>query len=170
MRRNTVVTSVLGLALTACVTQDVQLDRRHVQEPSARTLVGDLSCRLPTFDLIDARSYRGLGWINGHELLYPELNSWIGKTLHGAATTDADAASLIVEINRAYIETHPSGHSFQLVLRVRTRDRADDHWRVYRGNESGVTWWGNSGEFGTYVEKAGQMAIGDLVKQEGRCE
>ncbi|MDZ4813534.1 MAG: hypothetical protein SGI99_13120 [Pseudomonadota bacterium] len=169
MRPNSVLAIAFSLGLCACVTQDVQLDRRHVEGPSTRALMGRLSCKLPSFDLVDVRPYQGLGWINGRELLYPELASWIRDALHGAATVDANAQPLLIEINRAYIETHPSSHSFQLVLRVRANDDSDTHWRVYRGNESGVTWWGNDAEFGEYVEDAGKSALGSLIKSEGNC-
>lgn len=169
MRPFCVLAIALSLGLCACVTQDVQLERRHVEGPSTRALVGGLSCKLPSFDLVDARPYQGLGWISGHELLYPELASWIRNALHSAATVDANAHSLLIEINRAYIETHPNGHSFQLVLRVRANDGGDTHWRVYRGIESGVTWWGNNTEFGDYVESAGKSAMGSLIKTEGNC-
>jgi hypothetical protein len=161
--------AALSLLLSACVTQDVQLDRRHVDPVSKKSLVGNRACTLPGIRLTDARSYKGMGWIGGHELLYPELEPWIVDALTTAAQTDADATRLEVELNRAYIESHPSGHSFQLVLRVREQGHEERRWRVYRGNQSGVTWWGNGGEFGQYVEDAGREAIAALVKAEGRC-
>ncbi|MBD8526432.1 hypothetical protein [Pseudomarimonas arenosa] len=43
-------------------------------------------------------------------------------------------------------------------------------WRVYRGSESRLTWWGSDAEFGAYVEDAGRKAIRALVLGEGSCE
>jgi hypothetical protein len=160
--------AALGLALAGCA-GDVKLDRRHVDPVSRWSLVGNHTCILPALTLSDARSYPGLGWIGRDELTYPDLQSWIERTLQTAAQTDAGAAALDVELNRAYIETHPSGHSFQLVLRVRERGHDERPWRVYRGNVSSITWWGNRGEFGAYVEDAGREAIAALIKAEGRC-
>jgi hypothetical protein len=159
----------LVVGLSSCVGSDVKLDPRHVDPVSRRALVGNRECSLPAIELADVRSYKGLGWIGGHELLYPELESWIDSALKTAAQTDTATTPLDVEISRAYIETHPSGHSFQLVLRVREHGHGERAWRVYRGNKSAVTWWGNDGEFGQYIEDAGRAAITALVKSEGRC-
>jgi hypothetical protein len=169
MRFKLLCLSIASLALGACVTENVKLDRRHVDALSKRAIVGGLMCSLPVFELADVRAYKGLGWISGHELLYPELELWLGETLRNTATPDANASPLRIEIARAYIESHPSGHSFQLVLRARGRDDATQPWRVYRGSESGVTWWGDSDEFGAYVEDSGKRAIAALIKAEGAC-
>lgn len=159
----------VSVATSSCVTKDVHLDQRHVEVRSSKQLLGRLECRLAEFELVDARRYKGLGWIGGHELLYPELEAWIGDSLRQSTQHDPDAAQLIFEINRAYIESHPSGNSFQLVMRVRDRSADDSAWRVYRGSDSGVTWWGNAGEFGDYLERAGSSALTALIKGEGRC-
>jgi hypothetical protein len=158
----------LGLGLGGCA-GDVKLEPHHVDPVSRWSLVGNHDCVVPPIALSDTRSYQGLGWIGGDELTYPELRSWIENTLRTAAQSDADAAPLQVELARAYMESHPSGHSFQMVLRVREQGRDERPWRIYRGNHSAVTWWGNRGEFGSYVEDAGREAIAALVKTEGRC-
>jgi hypothetical protein len=126
-------------------------------------------CTLPSHQLTDAREHTVLGRIGGQELHYPELPEWVERNLRAAADTDPDAAALLVEINRAYIETHPSGHSFQLVLRVREAHDPESSWRIYRGQDSGITWWGHRSEIGDYVRKASAAAIKALVFGEGAC-
>lgn len=167
------IRSRLGLLVLAmlggCVTQDVKLDHRHVEAPSKRALMGAEDCRLPPFELRDVRDYQGMGWIGGHELLYPDLGSWLHGAIEAATEPEAGAPPLLIELNRAYIESHPSSHTFQLVLRARRADAGESGWRVYRGNTSGITWWGNRGEFGNYVENAGRLAIQALVRAEGNC-
>lgn len=158
-----------SMGMTGCVTQDVALRDQDVDVASRKALTGKQSCTLPHFTLIDARDKKGLGWIGGHELLYPELEDYMARTLEVSADRDERGQPLMIEINRAYIETHPSSLSFQLVLRVRTEGGVDAGWRVYRGNASEVAWWGNKGELGSYVEKSSRELISKLVKAEGRC-
>jgi hypothetical protein len=159
----------VSAATSSCVMNDVYLDQRHVDVQASQKLLGTLECRLAEFDLVDARAYKGLGWIGGHELLYPELETWIGDSLRQSTQPDPEAAPLVLEISRAYIESHPSGNSFQLVMRVRGQSAESGEWRVYRGSDSGVTWWGNAGEFGEYLERAGSSALTALIKGEGVC-
>ncbi len=156
------------LLVGGCVTQDVQLAHGDVKPLRAERAIAAAECRLPAVEVVDVRSYHGLGWIGGHELLYPDLQSWVLGALTAAAATDRSLPPLRVEIHRAYIESHPSSHSFQLVLRVRDA-AADAPPRVYRGNDSGITWWGTDAEFGGYVRAAGRKAIAALVRGEARC-
>jgi hypothetical protein len=164
MRR--LLIGVFGFALASCVMQDVRLEDQHLPA-TRRQLVGNLDCRLPAFELVDVRDHPGMGWIGPHELGYPGLERWISDALKRAAAADADAPPLRIELNRAYIESHPSGHSFQLVLRA--RGAADEPWRIYRGSVSRVTWWGSDSEFGGYVTAAAAKSISALLAAEGQC-
>ena len=167
MRAHALLLIALTASLGGCVTRDVELTRADVKAVAPRRAVA-AACTLPPIELVDARSYAGLGWIGGHELLYPELQPWLHSALVDAAAIDRSLATLRVEISRAYIEDHPSGHSFQLVLSVREAGAAGSP-RVYRGNDSGITWWGTTGEFGRYVKAAGRKAVTALVRGEARC-
>ena len=157
MRAQAFAAVAAALVLGGCITQDVQLTPRDVKPALSRH--GSASgCRLPPFELVDARSHKGLGWIGGHELLYPELESWLHTAIAAASPSEPSAAPLRVEISRAYIESHPSGHSFQLVLRVQDGS-----------TESAVTWWGTNAEFGRYVKSAASKAVTALMRGEADC-
>jgi hypothetical protein len=151
------------LLLGGCVTQDVRLQPTHVGDdrPAAAA-----ACRLAPFELVDARPPGPLGRIGGHEVLYPELPASVAAALQRAASADAAAAPLSIELVRAHLEQHHSGHSFNLVLRVRDPEGA---WQVFRGFESGITWWGSDAEFGQYVRGAADRAARKLVAALGIC-
>jgi len=91
-------------------------------------------------------------------------------TLRDFARVDYVTPPLMIEISRAYVESHPSGHSFQLVIRVRGQAAQTTPWRVYRGNETRMTWLGNADEFAQYVKHAARIAISDLLNHEGNCQ
>lgn len=168
MRRLLPASALLAsLLLAGCAGKHVQLDDRHVtaRRVSADTLAPD--CRLTDFVLRDGRPHSQLGLLNGHPLTYPELLAWIEQSIRTSVIIQTSGSALTIELARAYIESHPAGHSFQVVLRVRAED--EQAWRVYRGIESGITWWGTDREFGDYVERAGRAAIRDLIQSEGRC-
>ena len=167
MRAQAFAAVAAALVLGGCITQDVHLPPRDANPALSRH--GSASgCRLPPFELVDARSHKGLGWIGGHELPYPERESWLHTAIGAAGPSEPSAAPLRVEISRAYIESHPSGHSFQLVLRVQDGS-TESAPRVYRGSESGVTWWGTNAEFGRYVKSAASKAVTALMRGEADC-
>jgi hypothetical protein len=149
--------------LGACVTQDVRLQPAHVEAERPATAA---ACRLAPFRLVDARPPGPLGRIGAHEVLCPDLPASVEAALQRASAPDAAAAPLSIELARAHLESHHSGHSFNLVLRVRGRDGA---WQVFRGFESGITWWGSDAEFGQYVRNAADRAAQKLVAALGDC-
>lgn len=153
--------------LPGCRYGDIRLRDEHVDPLPARAVTAGARCTLPGFELRDTRPSRVLASINGQQLVYENLDAWTESALRGAAATDT-SRRLEVELARAYLEPHNMGHGFQFVLRV--REDADAPWRVYRGADSGTTWWGTNGEFGQYVENAGREAIRALVKAEATCE
>ncbi len=157
----------VGLLLIGCAGKPIQLDDRHV---SARQVTPDTrtpDCRLAEIELVDGRPHQQLGLLRGHALTYPDLLDWIEQSIRSSVRIEPTTTALTIELTRAYIESHPAGHSFQVVLRARHAD--DQPWRVYRGIESGITWWGTDSEFGDYVERAGRSAIRALIRAEGRC-
>lgn len=168
------MTALRGAALVAALSMlpgcrygDVRLRDEHVDPLPVRAVTAGARCTLPVFELRDTRPSRVLASIKGQQLVYENLEAWTESALRTAAATDA-TRRLEIELARAYLEQHNMGHGFQIVLRVREDPAAK--WRVYRGADSGTTWWGTNGEFGQYVENAGREAIRALVLAEGACE
>ena len=153
-------------ALAACRYGDVRLQDSDVDPVPPRAVTGGARCTLPDFELRDTRPSPVLISLNGQQLVYENLAQWTGNALRAAAATDA-SRRLEIELARAYLEPHNMGHGFQFVLRV--RDAANTKWRVYRGADSGTTWWATNGEFGQYVEDAARNAIRALVRAEADC-
>ena len=164
-RRSAALLAALVL-LGGCRYGDIRLQDADVDPVPARAVSGGARCTLPAFDLRDARPSPVLISLNGQQLIYDNLVGWTRGALQTAATTDA-SRRIEIELARAYLEPHGMGHGFQFVLRV--RDAANPRWRVYRGADSGTTWWATNGEFGQYLEDAGRQAIRALVAAEADC-
>jgi hypothetical protein len=164
-RRGVALPAALVL-LAGCHYGDVHLQDRHLDPLPAHTITGGARCTLPAFQLRDTRPSPVLASVNGQQLIYDGLAQWTEGALRAAVSTDP-SRRLDIELVRAYLEVHSSGHGFQLVLRVREDTTAK--WRVYRGSDSGITWWGTGGEVGQYVENAARGAIRALVQAEADC-
>ncbi len=164
-----VALSLLSILLSACAGRAVQLDQRHVETVIARVASADQNCRIGPTQFSDRRPHAQLGTLGGHSLTYDELLAWVQESLRASIAEDPALPALRVELARAYFESHPSGHSFQLVLRAAEAEADNPPWRIYRGIDSGITWWGNDGEYGHYVETAGARALQALISAEARC-
>lgn len=152
--------------LAACRQGDVRLDDHDVDPLAGSDLADGARCSLPGFVLRDARPSDVLASVDGQQLTYGGLARWTESALREASTTDA-SRQLEIELTRAYLEPHNMGHGVQFVLRV--RERAGVPWRIYRGADSGTTWWGADAEFGQYVEDAARRAIRALIAAEAEC-
>ena len=163
------LTALWCLLLAACAAPSERISDRHVRVENALSRQPVQGCRRPVIHVTDQRPHEQLGQrADGKPVTYPGLRNWTEELLRTSATEDPALGQLDVELVRAYFESHPSGHSFHLVMRARSA--ASETWRIYRGTRSGITWWGNDGEYGGYIESAGAKAVSALIRAEGTCQ
>lgn len=157
----------LGLLLTACTASFDQIARSDIEGVPEHAINGGRYCRMPDFELVDARAQTGLTRIDGREVTFPDLPHWLRDALESAIETDPDLPHLSIELSRAYLERHPTGSDFHLVLRVRT-DQTQD-WRVYRADAGGPITFIGAKQFGSQMRRSATKALGALVEREARC-
>lgn len=161
---------LLAAVLSGCVTRDVQLRPGHVRgsSPQLASLPG--GCRLGAFDWVDRRHRQELGYLGRHAVHYPQLAEWIEAELRAAVLEDPSMPVLQIELLHAYLESHPSGHSLNLVLRSREPIDADPAAaQLHRGQSTGITWFGSQAELGRYVESAAREAMRELLRGRADC-
>lgn len=158
--RWTEAASLLAFALLtgACSTAPVRIPAESVDELAAPARAIPGCAALGSF--VDARPNAELGTLGAREFVFEDYPGWLRRQLERRLA--GDGPPVRIELLRAYLETNRSTLSFTVVLRSQVRGQPP---RVHRGSDTRINWFNSNGELGSFVERASEQAIKQLVAQ-----
>lgn len=152
--------SLLAITLLtgACSTAPVRIPADSVDDLAKPAGAGPGCAALGSF--VDARPNAELGTLGAREFVYEDYPGWLRRQL--AHRLGGDGPQLRIELLRAYLETNRSTLSFTVVLRSQVPGQPA---RVHRGSDTRINWFNSNGELGSFIERASERAITELVAQ-----
>lgn len=148
----------ISLLTGACSTAPVRIPGDSVDELAVPAGAGQGCATLGSF--VDARPNAELGTLGAREFVYEDYPGWLQRQL--ARRLAGGGPPVRIELLRAYLETNRSTLSFTVVLRSHFPGQPA---RVHRGSDTRINWFNSNGELGSFIERASEQAIVQLLAQ-----